>query len=85
MAAILHDCLLFKPLNPRTAAAPNQLLSTYILLNMGTLKLNGFIIHIQFKQPSTEFKSESPFNSAGFTFSDRLMILEGEQAAAATS
>lgn len=93
MAAIRHDCLVFKVFNPRTAVARNQLLSTYILLNMGTLKLNGLIIHIQFNQPSTESKSESPFNSAGITFSflllqtllDSLMMSEDGEVAPTTS
>lgn len=69
MAALLHDSLVFKVFNPRTPAAQNQLLSTHIQLGMGTSKLNGFIIHMQFNQPSTEFKSKSPFNRAGFPFS----------------
>lgn len=67
MAALLHDSLLFKVFNPRTPAAQNQLLSTYTQLNMGTSKLNGFIIHMQLNKPSTEFKSKSPFSRAGFT------------------
>lgn len=69
MAALLHDSLLFKVFNPRTPAVQNQLLSTYTQLNMSTSKRNGFIIHMQLNQPSTEFKSKSPFNNAGFTSS----------------